>query len=112
MEYAKLFAEFAENHQIQVWLVNTGWSGGAVGKGHRIPITTTRELIRAVQNHELDAADFSEEPYFNLRIPNQVLDLNEKLLNPVKSWSAPEEYRKAAAALKERFELQLGKYRH
>lgn len=112
MEYAKLFAEYVEKNQIQVWLINTGWSGGAAGKGQRFPIPVTREIIRAVQNHELDSADFYEEPFFGLKIPTKVRDLSAKILNPIKAWSSEEQYQKVAHTLKDSFNNQLAKFRH
>lgn len=112
MEYAKLFAEYIEKYQIQVWLINTGWSGGPAGTGKRFPIPVTREIIRAIQNHELNSAEFHEEPFFGLKIPTVVRELNGKVLNPIKAWSSEENYRKVATSLKENFERQLSKFRH
>jgi phosphoenolpyruvate carboxykinase (ATP) len=112
MEYAKLFAEYVKKYQIQVWLINTGWHGGAFGTGERFPIKVTRKIVRAIQNHELDDADFCEEPFFGFKIPLKVRDLNIQTLNPMRSWPTPEEYKTAATALKKSFEDQLGKFRH
>jgi len=112
MEYAKLLAEYLQAHEIQVWLINTGWSGGPAGTGKRFPIPTTREIIRAIQNHELDHAEFHEEPFFGLQIPRQVRELNGKVLDPIKAWISEDAYRKVAAALKESFATQLSKFRH
>lgn len=112
MEYANLFASYIEKNKIQVWLINTGWSGGAAGIGQRFPIPTTREIIRAIQNHELNVAEFYEEPIFGLQIPHMVRELNDKVLNPKNAWASEEEYQKAASALKASFTKQLAKFRH
>lgn len=112
VEYAKLFAEYVEKNRICVWLINTGWSGGAAGVGQRFPIPTTREIIRAIQNHELNPLEFNEEPIFGLRIPHTVRDLNEAVLNPKNAWSDPESYQQAATKLKASFDTQLAKFRH
>jgi phosphoenolpyruvate carboxykinase (ATP) len=112
MEYAKLFAEYVEKNRIQVWLVNTGWSGGPASKGQRFPISITRKIIHAIQNHELASSEFHEEPFFGLRIPHKVRDLDAKILNPVKAWSSEDQYRQVATALKESFNTQLAKFRH
>jgi phosphoenolpyruvate carboxykinase (ATP) len=112
MEYARLFAELVDKHKIQVWLLNTDRIGGPGDKGQQVPISMTQEIVRAIQNHELNFADFSEEPFFGLRIPNKIRDFNEKILNPGHAWSSKEEYRKVAADLKESFALHLGKLCH
>jgi phosphoenolpyruvate carboxykinase (ATP) len=112
MEYAKLFAEYVEKHQIQIWLINTGWTGGGAGKGQRFPIPVTREIIRAIQNHELESAEFHEDSYFGLKIPVKVRNLDEKILNPVKAWSSEDQYQKVAHSLKDSFHSQLAKFRH
>jgi len=111
LEYAKLFANYVEKHKIQVWLINTGWSGGPAGTGQRFPIPTTREIIRAIQNQELNPSEFVEDSVFGLRIPKAVRGLDEKILNPEKAWSNPESYRQAAEALNKSFKAQLEKFR-
>lgn len=112
MEYAKLFAEILERHHIQVWLINTGWRGGAYGQGQRFPLPITRDIVRAIQHHELEAAEFEVEPIFGLHIPRKIRTLDETTLNPLKSWRSEEEYRTAAEELRALFENQLGLFRH
>lgn len=112
MEYARILAEYLQKYQIQVWLINTGWTGGPAGTGKRFPIPTTRDLVHAVQNHELNDEEFIEEPFFGLYIPKKVRDIHENILNPAMAWSSHEAYRKVATALKDSFDLQLGKFRH
>lgn len=112
MEYAKLFAEYIEKNHIRIWLINTGWSGGPAGIGQRFPIPTTREIVRAIQNHELNVAEFYEEPIFGMLIPHMVRNLGDKVLNPKNAWSSEEDYQKAATNLKDSFTKQLAKFRH
>ncbi|WP_413290223.1 phosphoenolpyruvate carboxykinase (ATP) [Bdellovibrio sp. HCB337] len=112
MEYAELFANYAKKYDIRIWLVNTGWYGGPYGKGERFPINITREIVRAIQNHEVLEEDLQEEPVFGLRIPNQVRDIPSRFLNPAKAWPSEADYLKAARNLQASFELQLGKFRH
>lgn len=112
MEYAELFADAVKKNNIRVWLINTGWFGGPYGKGERFPINLTREIVQAIQNHELQAENFEEENFFGLKIPKKVRNIPSHYLNPAKAWLSEAEYQKAATALKESFDLQLGKFRH
>ncbi|MNL86238.1 Phosphoenolpyruvate carboxykinase [ATP] [compost metagenome] len=57
-DYASLLSKYLDKYNITVWMVNTGWTGGPYGIGERFPIKTTREIIRAIQNHELDDVSF------------------------------------------------------
>lgn len=101
--YAELLTKFMETHQIQVWLINTGWYGGAYGIGKRFPIHTTRQIIRAIQSHELDQAEFVTEKIFGLALPKQIKDIDSKLLNPSLSWKSTEDYELAANKLQNLF---------
>lgn len=112
MEYAELFARYAKQYGIRIWLVNTGWYGGAYGRGERFPLSITRDIVRAIQNHEIQMEDLTEEPVFGLKIPTHLRDVPARYLNPARAWHSEAEYLKAARALKESFDLQLGKFRH
>ena len=110
--YAKLLSEFILKHHIQVWLVNTGWYGGASGKGERFPLVITREIIRSIQNHEHDRAIFTLDPIFKLKIPSSVRDINANILNPKKVWSDEAQYVEEATKLALSFSEQLKKIKN
>jgi phosphoenolpyruvate carboxykinase (ATP) len=86
--YAQLLIKRIEETGAQVYLVNTGWTGGAFGKGgERFSIPTTRSIIRAILTGQLRNAPTEVLPGFNLRIPTQVQDVDANLLNPRKNWT-------------------------
>src|SRR5207248_4665682 len=67
--YAKMLGDKIARHQSKVWLVNTGWTGGAYGVGKRMKIAHTRAMIRAVLSGALDTVAYQKDPVFNLDIP-------------------------------------------
>ena len=85
--YAELLIKRIANFDTQVYLVNTGWTGGAYGEGGtRFSIPTTRAIIRAIVNGELKNANYETIPNFNLAIPTVVSGVEAKILNPQLSW--------------------------
>jgi phosphoenolpyruvate carboxykinase (ATP) len=97
--YANLLLDGA-----QVYLVNTGWSCGAHGKGgNRFSIPTTRAIVRAIVNGKLIDANYEKLPGFNLEIPTSVPDVDSKLLNPRNAWLDVNEHDKNARLLMEQF---------
>jgi phosphoenolpyruvate carboxykinase (ATP) len=85
--YADMLREKIEQHGVQVWLVNTGWSGGAYGVGNRISIKHTRTLVRAALNGELEQTQFVQHPIFNLAMPLEVSGVPSAVLNPRETWA-------------------------
>ena len=77
---------------INVWLVNTGWTGGAYGTGSRTELTYTRAMIKAALTGALDEVDFREEPFFGLSIPTRCPDVPNAILNPRDTWRNEDEY--------------------
>lgn len=109
-EYAQLLGEFLDKYEINVWLINTGWTGGPYGVGHRFPIKTTREIIRAIQADKLNNNAFESDPIFGLNIPLEVQGINKEVLWPQKSWNNASEYENKANELALSFHKQMKKF--
>ena len=91
-EYAQLLGQKIKEHNVKMWLVNTGWTSGAYGEGHRISLKHTRRLITAALNGELNEVDFNQIEVFNLSVPTSCPDVPAELLNPKNSWANKEGY--------------------
>ncbi|MCT4636434.1 MAG: phosphoenolpyruvate carboxykinase (ATP) [Bacteroidales bacterium] len=92
-----------EEHGANAYLVNTGWIGGAYGTGNRIDLPSTRAIIDAILNGDLDNCDYETVPVFGLNIPKQVPNVNSNILNPRNNWSNPEDWDRAAVDLAKKF---------
>ena len=105
--YAKFLGDRIARHAAQVWLVNTGWTGGAYGVGSRMKIAHTRAMIRAALSGALDNVAYQTDPVFNLHVPQAVPGVPAEVLSPRKTWSNAADYdaqaRKLAAMFIENF---------
>jgi phosphoenolpyruvate carboxykinase (ATP) len=101
--YAKLLGEKLEQHSATVWLINTGWTGGPFGEGHRMPIQATRALLAAVLSGELEGVEFREDPVFGFQVPVTAPGVDESLLDPRSTWADPEAYDRKARELAQMF---------
>ncbi len=97
--YARMLAEKLDEHGSSVWLVNTGWTGGPFGDGHRMPIKATRALLAAVLSGELDEAEYRVDPVFGFEVPIAVPGVEPALLEPRSTWADPGAYDAKAAVL-------------
>ena len=107
--YARLLGEQLDRHGASVWLVNTGWTGGPFGVGHRMPIAATRGLLRAALSGALDNASFRTDPVFGFEVPTQVPGVDANLLDPRATWSDPAAYDAKARELAEMFRANFDK---
>ncbi|MBB71107.1 MAG: phosphoenolpyruvate carboxykinase (ATP) [Legionellales bacterium] len=102
--YAELLIKRIEETGAQVYLVNTGWTGGAYGQGgERFSIPTTRAIVRAILSGALKDANTITLPGFNLAIPETINGVDSQLLNPVKTWSDSTAYEAKLMELSEQF---------
>jgi phosphoenolpyruvate carboxykinase (ATP) len=101
--YAKLLGEKLERHEASTWLINTGWTGGPFGEGHRMPIQATRALLAAVLSRELESVEFREDPIFGFQVPTTAPGVDESLLDPRATWADPEAYDRKARELAQMF---------
>jgi phosphoenolpyruvate carboxykinase (ATP) len=85
--YAHLLGDKIAEHEVNVWLVNTGWTGGTYGVGHRMPISDTRALIRAALDGSFVNVPTEVEPYFGLHIPTNCPGVSTEILNPSNTWA-------------------------
>jgi phosphoenolpyruvate carboxykinase (ATP) len=86
-----------------VYLINTGWSGGSYGVGHRVSIKHTRAMVSAALNGDLDTVEFTPHPIFKVLIPETVPGVPHKLLDPQNTWDDPDAYEQQARELANRF---------
>ena len=102
--YAKMLGDRVEKHNANVYLVNTGWTAGPYGEGHRIELNYTRAMITAALSGALEKVQFTPHPLFQVEIPESCPDVPAKILDPKNTWKNPEAYERNAQELAQRFE--------
>ncbi|NNF28333.1 MAG: phosphoenolpyruvate carboxykinase (ATP), partial [Gemmatimonadetes bacterium] len=106
--YAELLAEKMRDHFVDVWLVNTGWTGGSFGVGQRFELRYTRAIIDAILDGSLQNAKYEHDQVFGLAMPDAVPNVPAEVLNPRNTWADKEAYdataRKVAVMFVENFE--------
>ena len=90
--YAELLAKKVAEHGVSVWLVNTGWTGGAYGDGHRMPIKHTRAMVNAALDGELDGVTMTVDPIFGFEVPTSCPNVPAEVLVPRNAWKDPAAY--------------------
>lgn len=107
--YAELLAARMRDHRTRCVLLNTGWSGGPYGKGHRISIAHTRALLDAALGGDLDDVDTVAHPTLGLRMPVSCPGVPDEILDPRRTWEDPEAYDTAATDLRDMFRANYAK---
>jgi phosphoenolpyruvate carboxykinase (ATP) len=102
-EYASMLAERLEEHDVPVWLVNTGWTGGPYGTGERMRIDHTRTMVRAALSGALDDVEYEDDPIFGVAVPTTVRSVPSDVLRPRSTWADPAAYDEKARELAHMF---------
>ena len=108
--YAEMLGERLRESKAEVWLVNTGWSGGGYGVGNRMKLWYTRAMLTAALDGSLANVDFSEDAVFGLSVPDSVPHVPSEVLRPRDTWSDGAEYDAAAAKLAGMFKENFKKF--
>lgn len=102
-EYGNLLKDLIARHNVDCWLVNTGWTGGAYGTGQRMPIKATRTLLQAALSGSLKQAEFRTDANFGFDVPVAVEGVEDSILTPRETWSDKGAYDAQAAKLVQMF---------
>jgi phosphoenolpyruvate carboxykinase (ATP) len=109
-DYGTLLAEKIRKHNCSVWLVNTGWMGGAYGTGKRISLKATRAILHAIQNGSLDTVNFRKDSNFGFDVPTTCPNVESELLDPSKLWKNAADYTAQAKILVSKFKDNFKQY--
>jgi phosphoenolpyruvate carboxykinase (ATP) len=106
-KYAEMLGRLIDEHGSDVWLVNTGWTGGAFGVGHRMKLAHTRTMVHALLRGELHSSDVETDPVFGLSVPTRIAGVPSEELKPRDTWSDKNAYdaqaKKLASMFRENF---------
>ncbi|NLG85934.1 MAG: phosphoenolpyruvate carboxykinase (ATP), partial [Firmicutes bacterium] len=108
--YAELLGDRITRHDVDVYLINTGWSGGPYGIGQRMNLRYTRAMVRAAIDGRLKKASYQQHPVFQVLIPTTCPDVPAEILDPAATWQDKEAYEQAAKALAARFVANMDKF--
>ncbi len=107
--YAGMLGSRMESYKSEVFLVNTGWSGGPFGEGERMDIKLTRALVKAAMNGNLKDVAYIDDPIFHVKIPQSCPGVSSQILNPRETWQDKEAYDKRAQKLAGEFAAHFEK---
>jgi phosphoenolpyruvate carboxykinase (ATP) len=108
--YAAMLGERIARHRVHVWLVNTGWTGGPYGTGHRMNLAHTRAMLRAALAGRLVSAAYTPDPVFGVLVPDAVPGVPSDVLQPRRTWADPAAYDAQADRLAGLFRANFEKY--
>jgi phosphoenolpyruvate carboxykinase (ATP) len=108
--YAQMLGERLDRHDVPVWLVNTGWTGGPYGTGERMNITWTRQMVRAALNGALEGVPTRTDPVFGVEVPTACPDVPAEVLWPRDTWDDREAYDHTARRLADMFIDNFGQF--
>ncbi len=105
-----MLGEKLRQHGSQVWLVNTGWSGGPYGVGHRMKLGYTRAMVRSALNGELASVRTENDPVFGLAVPTEIPGIPSDIMQPRSTWPDPVAYDAQASKLAQMFRDNFKKF--
>jgi phosphoenolpyruvate carboxykinase (ATP) len=108
--YAEMLGEKMRQHKVDVWLVNTGWTGGPYGVGKRMDIGYTRAMIKAALDSKLRDIEFQPDPIFKVLVPTSCPEVPTEILNPRNTWKNQGEYDRKAIELARRFQENFKRF--
>ena len=108
--YAEMLGDKMENSNVNVWLINTGWSGGEYGTGSRIKLKYTRAMINAALNGDLDDVEYQNHQVFGLHMPKSCTNVPDELLHPKNTWTDGNLYDEKANELAKAFKLNFKQF--
>lgn len=108
--YAKLLGDKLKQHNVNVWMINTGWTGGPYGIGKRMKLSYTRAMIAAALDGSLDNVEYDTTHWFKLLIPTTCPNVPSEVLNPKNTWPNPENFDAQAKQLSDQFNKNFEKY--
>jgi phosphoenolpyruvate carboxykinase (ATP) len=109
-KYAELLGKKMREHQVNVWLVNTGWTGGPYGVGSRMKLKYTRAMLTAAMEGKLDNVKYINHPVFGVAVPQSCPDVPSEVLNPRDTWADKTQYDLKANELAAAFVKNFTKY--
>ncbi|MEL3973944.1 phosphoenolpyruvate carboxykinase (ATP) [Rossellomorea oryzaecorticis] len=108
--YAEMLGKKIDEHNSEVYLVNTGWTGGEYGVGNRMKLSYTRAMVQAALEGELTNVETETDEIFGLNIPVHVPGVPDEVLQPVKTWSDEKAYKVKATQLARQFNDNFKKF--
>src|SRR5580658_1014147 len=109
-EYGNLLRDLIKKHNVDCWLVNSGWTGGIYGTGRRMPIKVTRALVTGALDGSLKNASYRTDPYFGFAVPTSVPGIEPHILYPMKTWKEKAAFDETARKLVGMFQKNFTKY--
>ena len=108
--YAEMLSKKMQDAKVNVWLINTGWSGGIYGVGSRIKLKYTRAMISEILKGNLDEVDYEQHPIFGLFMPKSCPNVPTEILDPINTWLQKGAYISKAIQLAHSFHLNFEKF--
>src|SRR5690606_1710751 len=109
-KYAEMLGKKMQEQKVNVWLINTGWTGGPYGVGNRMKLSFTRAMITAALTGKLDKVSYHRHEVFGMQIPEQVPGVPSEVLNPRNTWADADAYDAKANFLAGLFIKNFEKY--
>jgi len=110
-KYAELLGENMKKSDVNVWLVNTGWTGGPYGIGKRMSLKYTRAMITAALEGKLDEVSYKSDEVFGVAVPQECEGVPTEVLNPIDTWDDKKKFKETATKLAGMFNTNFEKYK-